>query len=162
VPFLAFLSAFLAGQLGSFVLPVPGGLGVFEAVVMLLAPRAAQGPAVLAALLLYRVIYYLIPLLLAGVLAFGAELRRSDDRPLKERLARLLASLAPHVLSGLTFLSGALLFLTGAIPRGRTRVAWLVRLLPPALVDASQFLASVVGAALLVVAWGLERRSAIA
>lgn len=157
VPFAPFLSAFLAAQVSSFLLPVPGGLGVFEAVVLLLVPRAASHPSVLAALLLYRVIYYLLPLLVAGLLAFGLAVGESPGRSPVERLQHTLARLAPHGLAAITFLSGALLFLTGALPRGQERVAWLVHVLPSGLVDASQFLASVVGAALLVVAWGLER-----
>ena len=42
---------------------VPGGLGVFEATFLTLAP--AEKATALAALLLYRLIYYLIPLTVA-------------------------------------------------------------------------------------------------
>ncbi len=40
---------------------VPGGLGVFETVIVLLVPSAPAGELV-GALLLYRIIYFLLPL----------------------------------------------------------------------------------------------------
>ena len=69
VSYLDFLGAFLIAQMATQLLPLPGGIGVFEAVVLVLRPHGVAAPAVLAALLLYRVAYYLVPLLAAGVLA---------------------------------------------------------------------------------------------
>ncbi|MGE0159238.1 MAG: lysylphosphatidylglycerol synthase domain-containing protein [Gemmatimonadales bacterium] len=162
VNFLDFLLTFFVAQAATLIVPVPGGIGVFEAIVLLLRPGEATGPAVLAALLVYRVAYYLLPLALAGVVVVVQEVRRGEDRGPMARLSRVVSKLAPDVLAGMTFLSGWVLFLSGAIPRGEARLAALARLLPPVLIDASQFLASVVGAALLIVAWGLERRVRIA
>ena len=45
---------------------VPGGLGVFESVVLVLLGDVDPAPAVLAALFVYRVFYYVIPLMLAA------------------------------------------------------------------------------------------------
>jgi uncharacterized membrane protein YbhN (UPF0104 family) len=59
---------------------VPGGLGVFETVVLMLLPATIPAPTALGALLAYRAIYYLLPLLLAAV-GFGLHemwLRRSN------------------------------------------------------------------------------------
>jgi phosphatidylglycerol lysyltransferase len=70
--------------------------------------------------------------------------------------------LAPHVLALVTFLSGALLLLTGAVPTDERRLAWLANLLPLAAIEASHFLASVVGSVLLILAWALERRVRLA
>jgi phosphatidylglycerol lysyltransferase len=161
VSYLDFLSVFFIAQLGTFLLPVPGGLGVFEALILVLQPGGVAGPAVLAALLMFRVVYYLLPLLLAGALLLRRELTAGHGS-VAERARAAVVRLAPHLLAAVTFLAGGLLFLTGAIPRGEARVQWLARILPPALIDASHFLASVVGAALLVVAWGLERRARLA
>ena len=46
---------------------VPAGLGVFEAVLLIALPEAAHAPGVAAALVIYRLIYYVLPLLLAAV-----------------------------------------------------------------------------------------------
>jgi phosphatidylglycerol lysyltransferase len=163
VPYLDFLAAFLLAQIAALVLPLPGGIGVFEAVIVVLRPAAAAVPHMLAGLLLYRVVYYLLPLLAAGALIAIREIvaARKQGRALVEMLGRL-GSLAPHVLALVTFLSGALLLLTGAVPTDERRLAWLANLLPLAAIEASHFLASVVGSVLLILAWALERRVRLA
>ena len=60
------LAALLVGAVASAVAHVPGGLGVLDVVlVTMLAGRAAESELV-AAVLLYRAAYYLLPLALAG------------------------------------------------------------------------------------------------
>ena len=50
---------------------VPGGAGVFETVIVLLLVGKIPGEAVVASLLAYRVIYYLLPFGLAvGLLGY--------------------------------------------------------------------------------------------
>ncbi len=44
---------------------VPGGLGVFETVVISLLPESAPREGVLSAMIAFRVIYYLVPFILA-------------------------------------------------------------------------------------------------
>jgi phosphatidylglycerol lysyltransferase len=163
VPYLDFLAAFLLAQMATQLLPLPGGIGVFEAVVLVLRPQGTAAPAVLAALLLYRVAYYLLPLLAAGILIAVRELvgARRTGKPL-EALLEGVTSFAPHALAFVTFLSGAVLLLTGAVPTDLRRLAWLGNLLPLAAIEVSNFLASVVGAVLLILAWGLERRARLA
>ena len=68
-----FLRAFLVAQTLGVISHVPGGVGVFEAV--LLASLGASA-ALAASLVMYRVIYYLLPLLLAAVVAGVAEAGR--------------------------------------------------------------------------------------
>lgn len=69
---VAYLIALWAGLLSH----VPGGLGVFESIMLLLLTPEIPAPVVLGALLAYRGIFHLLPLTLA-VLAFGAyEMRR--------------------------------------------------------------------------------------
>jgi phosphatidylglycerol lysyltransferase len=104
-----------------------------------------------------------VPLLAAGVLIAVREVvdARRRGKPL-EALLEGVTSLAPHALAFVTFLSGALLLLTGAVPTDQRRLAWLADLLPLAAIEVSNFLASVVGAVLLILAWGLERRARLA
>ena len=58
---------------------VPGGLGVFETVLLVLLAPYAPGPEVVSALLCFRLLYYLLPLVLAALLLGGLELRRRRD-----------------------------------------------------------------------------------
>ncbi|MBE0599318.1 MAG: flippase-like domain-containing protein, partial [Desulfuromonadales bacterium] len=70
-----FLQIYLLAQIAVLLSHVPGGLGVFEAVILLLLPQLPP-PALFSALLVYRGIYFLLPFVLA-VLLFGMqELRR--------------------------------------------------------------------------------------
>jgi glycosyltransferase 2 family protein len=78
--FPGFLGVFMLGQLAGLVAQLPGGIGVFEVVVVRMLSRTLPIPAIFGALLLYRVIYFLLPLALgAGILAVH-ELRRIRAR----------------------------------------------------------------------------------
>lgn len=69
------LGAFLAAQVLGLISHVPGGLGVFEGVIVLLLGPYFPADRIIAALLLYRLIYYVMPLMLALILLLGDELR---------------------------------------------------------------------------------------
>lgn len=75
--FVVFLVVFIVGSLVSAASGVPGGLGVFEAVVISLTPLVAQTHETAAALLVYRLIYSFGPALI--VLAAIAIIR-ADHR----------------------------------------------------------------------------------
>ncbi|HKK30068.1 MAG TPA: lysylphosphatidylglycerol synthase domain-containing protein [Alphaproteobacteria bacterium] len=64
-----FVIAYIAGMLSQ----VPGGLGVFEAVLLLLLPQEITRETIVAAVITYRAIYYLLPLLVAALLMTSAE-----------------------------------------------------------------------------------------
>ncbi len=68
VSYPAFLGLLLLGQGAAMLSHVPGGLGVFETVLLYSLADRGNAPALTAALLLYRLIYYLLPLLLGALL----------------------------------------------------------------------------------------------
>ena len=73
LPYVDVLSALLIAAVAGVVTHLPAGLGVIEAVfVALLGERLGQGP-VLAALLVYRAVYYLAPLVAATALYLALE-----------------------------------------------------------------------------------------
>ncbi len=63
-----FIEIFLLAQITGLVSSVPGGLGVFEGVMLLLLSEVAPASSLIGSLLLYRVIYYLLPLGLASII----------------------------------------------------------------------------------------------
>ena len=76
VSLLHLVAVYLTALLAGLVSHVPGGLGVFEGIMLLLLTPEIPPPTVLGALLAYRGIFHLLPLTLAMV-AFGTyELRR--------------------------------------------------------------------------------------
>lgn len=82
--FPAFLAASIAGSLVSAATGVPGGLGVFEAVVLSLTSLLTERHATAAALLLYRCIYSFGPLTIWG-LASAIRLRSRRRRTIASR-----------------------------------------------------------------------------
>lgn len=153
-----FLAIFVIAQIVGLISHVPGGLGVFEAV--MLAGFGATGNGALAAPILgalaaFRVIYYLLPLCAAAVLVLQREawgLRR------KSLLSPWFTGLLPSFFAGLTLVSGAVLLFSGATRALPLRMAILSEVLPLSVLEVSHLLASVIGMLLLILARGLQRR----
>lgn len=138
---------------------VPGGVGVFEAVIIATLPATGQ-PGLVAALLAYRLIYYVLPLFAAAILLVIHERKVWRD-PLSDAIDTVqsaMASVAPMLLSALTLVGGAILLISGALPPVNDRVQLLRAIVPLPFVEASQIAASLVGTALLLLAPGLYRR----
>ncbi len=72
----AFFSIYLLGQIAGVISNVPGGLGVFETVILLLLSPLIPSATVFGALIAYRGIYYLAPLCIAITLLGLYEAKR--------------------------------------------------------------------------------------
>lgn len=158
--FPLFFIAYILAILAALVTHVPGGLGVFEAVMLAMLP--GNHPAVFAGLLLYRIVYYLLPLLVAGVLiavAEGKRLRRPIGTGLS-LLDRAGRALAPSAVTVLVFVGGFVLLVSGALPGVEPRLSTLDALLPLPLIEGSHLSGSLIGTALLLVAPALSVRLA--
>jgi phosphatidylglycerol lysyltransferase len=158
VGFLGFLGAWILGIWLTVMTHVPGGIGVLELTLFwFLEPTDPH--AALAALLVFRFIYYLVPLLVAAGLMVGRE-----SLAHREHLQRVWSALSgvavviPPIASLLVFAAGVVLLASGAIPGRASRLTWIHQVVPLPLLEASHFFGSVVGAALLILAWGLRRR----
>ena len=158
--FLGFLGAFLAAVLLGIASHVPGGVGVFEGLMVVFLHPFLSAEQLLPALVVFRGIYYLIPFLVALILLLVDELGqpRSSFAQVGNVLGPLTEQVTPKVLAALTFLSGLVLLLSSAIPASPVRLTWIAGVLPLAVVEGSHFLGSVAGALLLVLSQGLSRR----
>ena len=65
VPFHVFFAVFLLGQIAGLIAQVPGGLGVFEAVMLWGLTPALKTSSILIGLVAYRLIYFFLPLAMA-------------------------------------------------------------------------------------------------
>ena len=158
--YLAFLGVFVLAQIAGLASQVPAGLGVVESVLLLLLVPPLRPSEVLASLLAYRVIYYLLPLILSVLLLARHEVREGRARlvALGLSVGRWAQALVPHAFALATFVSGVILLFSGATPAIQGRLAWLDRLLPLPVIELSHFLGSVTGVLLLFLAHGLQRR----
>lgn len=69
--FISFFGIYILALTAGLISTVPGGLGVFETVILLLRPPSVAAPDILGALMAYRAIYYFLPLIVAlGLLIF--------------------------------------------------------------------------------------------
>jgi len=153
----AFVLAYALGIVAALISHVPGGIGIFESVVLAVVPVDRTG--LFAALIAYRLIYYLLPLVLGVILLAWHEGVRS------RRMSRIFggvhafaSSLSPLLLSSATFMGGAMLLLSGSLPAIHARMGMLASILPLPFIEASHIAASVVGTALLLLSPGLYRR----
>ena len=155
-----FLEIFLLAQCVGLVSSVPGGLGVFEGVMLLLLSEVSPASSLISSLLLYRVIYYLLPLGLASIILGVEEVasRRETLKRLGETIGKWAAMLIPQVFAVGSMAAGAILLVSGALPPENSRMEIIRDILPLSAVEISHFLGSIVGAGLIILARGLQRR----
>lgn len=158
-PFAVFLGVYVVAIVAGIVSHVPGGLGVFETVLLLALPQVPRD-ALLAAIVGYRVVYYLLPLALAALLAVALSLRERRAR-LADAVATvrpLFVWLAPVAAGATVFVTGALLLFSGSLPAEASRLHALRGVVPLSVLEVSHLLGSLLGLGLLVLAQSLMRR----
>ncbi|MFK3799615.1 MULTISPECIES: bifunctional lysylphosphatidylglycerol flippase/synthetase MprF [unclassified Pseudomonas] len=154
-PFGAFLLVYLLALAAGVLSHVPGGVGVFEAILLTAFADELGAAPLAAALLLYRLIYVLLPLLIACLVLLFSEAKRLL---FARQAIRVASGLGAPILALLVFLSGVVLLFSGATPEIDTRLESLGFLIPHRLIDASHFGASLIGVLCLLLAQGLRRR----
>lgn len=169
IGFLSFLAIFAAAVIAGIISNVPGGVGVFETVIIAAMPGGGDAGQLAAALLLYRLIYYLIPFALSLVFlalhaawhtAGGQQLARAMQPETASRaiepVMRAFAPLTPLLLAFTTFVAGLWMAMSALLPpMPRTSEA----LLPLPILESSAMLSSILGSALIVLSLGVLRRS---
>lgn len=153
----AFVLAYGLGLVAALISHVPGGIGVFESVVLAVVPT--DRATLFAALIAYRIIYYLLPLALGVVmLVWHESMRHRHAGRVIGGVQAVASNLSPLLLSSAAFLGGAMLLLSGSLPAIHARMGVLSAILPLPFIEASYIAASVTGTALLLLAPGLYRR----
>ncbi len=77
----AFLSAYFMAEVVSILTHAPGGIGVFESTLLMLLEGRLAGAVLLSSLLLYRVVYFLIPMVIGIALLAVDEVRYRPGKP---------------------------------------------------------------------------------
>ncbi|MFL5582239.1 MAG: lysylphosphatidylglycerol synthase domain-containing protein, partial [Gemmatimonadaceae bacterium] len=158
--FAQLLGLFVAAQLAGLASQVPGGLGVFDSIVLAALSPAIPAPAVLSSLLAYRLIYSLAPFVLAFGLLVAHEVvtGRAGVRRFMRGAHASFAPVVPWLAAAASLLAGSVLLVSGATPAVADRVRVLRRALPLPVVELSHLLGSLIGTGLLLLARGLARR----
>jgi phosphatidylglycerol lysyltransferase len=154
VDFPAFMGFFAIAIVLGVLSHVPGGLGVFEAIMLVALRERVPAEVLAAALVLYRLIYYVLPLLLALALLVMHEVRRGT----MTAVTQAAVSLAPLLLAAYTFIIGLMLLISGVTPATDEATELLALNVPLTVVEASHFIGSIAGLGLLFVARGILLR----
>ena len=161
ITFFSLLCRVCVAQTLGVVSHVPGGLGVFETVMVHALTPTIPATNLLATLVLLPGYLLPVPLSVAAVSLAGANelLSARGARQMGgAQVGEWLPGIVPQILGWATFVGGAVLLFSGATPPLHGRFAWLNDLLPLPVIQFSHFLNSIVGAGLLILARGIQRR----
>ena len=138
----------LVAQVAGVASHVPGVLGIFELILLEFFPGSVAGSALLASLLAYRAVHYLLPLLIAAALLVAREAAQTEDHgcargdPLRPLVA------GPPGASGDLLPFRYRPARIRARPAATGRLGALGQMLPLAGVELSHFAGSLAGASL--------------
>jgi phosphatidylglycerol lysyltransferase len=144
-PLIESVRVFFFGQAIGLASLVPGGFGSADAFWIARLPLATSVGT--AALLAYRLIYYVIPWAVASLLLLSWATHRATRR----------LELARRLLAGLVGAAGLLILLSAASFSIRSRFALLNEYVPLPVVEVSHLAAAAIGILLLVLARGMAR-----
>lgn len=167
IPFSTFVAVFAGAAVAAVLSHVPGGIGVFEAVILgAFAALPDQTAGIAASLLAYRIVYYFLPLLAGISILIGVEFRERVGKlrgiPIPRGTAlgavSTLVPLIPTLAAALTFLTGATLVLNGIVPIPKDIIEELQPVVSLSVFELSNVVMGIAGGALLVLANGLRKR----
>ncbi|TCS64351.1 bifunctional lysylphosphatidylglycerol flippase/synthetase MprF [Varunaivibrio sulfuroxidans] len=167
LPLLTFMALFSFAAVAGVASHIPGGIGVFEGVLLTALQFYMPSDAVAAALFAYRILYYLGPFLLAlGLLALSEiSVHAAARYPKIQGLTTIIKPVAgvvqqsvPIAAAGVSFISGLLLLIGGSVPASKNTLETLETVFPLAFVELSHLTGSILGVVMIVLAPALLRR----
>lgn len=159
---MLFVGIYLVSFSAGLAANVPGGLGVFDTAMLFGLSPFLPPPRIIAAIAVFRLYYYVIPLFLAGALFAGNEVivrgiwAFGRGAPRGPRWSE--PDFAAAAASSAVALSGVLLLGLGLLAGSRAAPATPPGEIADIARQAGQFVPSLIGAGLVVMAVGLIRR----
>jgi phosphatidylglycerol lysyltransferase len=160
IGFSGFVMVFVVAQVAGVISQVPGGIGVFEGAFLWLMSDiqgSDQHTVLIGALMLFRVIYFIIPLVLAGAGLFGYEVLSRHPRLVtkKSNSVRLLTAILPRLYSYYLVCAGSILVVAGLFPNPEA-ASLLINLVPLPISGLSPLANCLFGLLLLFLARGIR------
>jgi len=151
---------FALAQLIGLISTVPGGLGVFESLMLFMLEPYFDTIDIIRPLLLFRAIYYFGPFLLGflALIFFEFQEREKFLRKVGKAAYSSVSGLTPQIFSILVFLGGISLLFSGAFSSNPEYLSKISYIVPLPLIEASRLLGSMMGVLLLLLANGLWKR----
>ena len=166
---LKFLGVYVASYTAGLAANLPGGIGVFDTAMLLGLSPWLDPPQILGAIVVFRLLYYIIPLFLAGSLFAGNELllrggalvrrRATGVGPAPPQTGWTEPDFAVATVTGTVALCGTLLLGVGLLAQPFANVSWAdPDFVGVATSAAGHVMPSLIGAGLLVLSIGLSQR----
>ena len=162
---MRFLAVYLTAYSAGLAANLPGGIGVFDTAILVGLSPWLDAPTIVGAIVVFRLYYYIIPLFLAGAMFAGNEILVRGGSMLRgvHTLARWSEPDFPiAAATGAVALCGVLLLGFGVVVPPAEFTWPLLNRIDPEIGEiathAGQFLPSLIGAGLIVLAIGLSRR----
>jgi uncharacterized membrane protein YbhN (UPF0104 family) len=162
-----FLGVYVASYTAGLAANLPGGLGVFDTAMLFGLESYVDAPPIIGAILVFRLYYYVIPLFLAGGLFAGNEillrgggllrtagLGRAEARPVTPWSE---PDFAVATATAVVALCGAMLLMLGVLAPS-TDYSWLDPEFADIAIQAGQYVSSLIGAGLVIMALALSHR----
>lgn len=151
---------FALAQLIGLISTVPGGLVVFETIMLFLLEPYFGTVDIIGALVTFRLIYYFVPFLLGFLTLIYHEFESKKEFLKKAGKVTYssLSEITPQVYSVLIFLGGITLLFSGALPSDPRFLHETAYIVPLPLIEASRLFGSIIGVLLLLLANGLWNR----
>jgi uncharacterized membrane protein YbhN (UPF0104 family) len=163
---LVFLGIYLSSYSAGLAANLPGGIGVFDTAMLFGLEPYYTAPHIVGAILVFRLYYYVIPLFLAGSLFAGNEIVLRGGGVLRHvgRLSAVQAigrwsepDFAVTANTGAVGLCGVLMLCLGVLAP-QTDFSWIDPDYGDLASQAGQFVPSLIGAGLVLMAIGLSHR----
>ena len=164
--YLRFLGVYLASYSAGLAANLPGGIGVFDTAMLVGLSPWLDAPHIVGGIVVFRLYYYIIPLFLAGSMFAGNEvllrggsfLRRTSQLSGVQAIGRWSEPDFPvAAATGAVALCGALLLSLGVLAP-EPDFSWIDPDFSEMVGQAGQFVPSLIGAGLLVMAIALAQR----
>lgn len=163
----AFIAIYAIATMVGVLSHVPGGIGVFETIIIGTLPASVPVSDAAAALVLFRIIYYLLPFALGFIVVSLNEARlargvigrllggvSAASRPRAEALHGLAPSLAALVTFGL----GVYMLLVSLIPSVQSSVLNEGEFVAALVIEGGTLLSAMIGVVLIILSHGLARQ----
>jgi uncharacterized membrane protein YbhN (UPF0104 family) len=163
---LIFLGVYVASYTAGLAANLPGGIGVFDTAMLFGLQPYMSAPHVIGAILVFRLYYYVIPLFLAGFLFAGNEvllrgagvLRHFGRLPPVQAIGRWSEpDFAVTAATSAVVLCGALMLSLGVL-NPQADLSWIDPDYGEFARQAGQFVPSLIGAGLVMMAVSLSHR----
>ncbi len=159
IGFIQFLPSYLMAQVAVVLTHIPGGVGIFELVILHLT-HTPREQVVVAAVLCFRLIYFILPLLAAALLLVIYEARQRKD--VLRDASRWLSVLSHSICAWVTFGAGVILLACAILPAWQSGRFFIFIDWPMWISMTLHIISIFSGAVLLFIAYGLEMRQHIA